>query len=62
MRMRWFSLGFTAGVGGAAYAALRLKKLREALTPKRMATTAATRVADALEAGSKRLSGDGERP
>ena len=58
MRIRWFSLGFTAGIGGAAYIAVRLKKLREALTPRRVASGAANRVADALEAGSKRLSGD----
>jgi hypothetical protein len=58
MRMRWFTLGFTAGLGGAAYAALRLRKLREALTPRRVASSAANRFADALDAGSKRLSGE----
>jgi hypothetical protein len=59
MRIRWFSLGFTAGIGGAAYAAVRLRKIREALTPKRVANRAAHRVANALDVGSKRLSGEG---
>lgn len=58
MRIRWFSLGFTAGIGSVLYAVLRLRRLREALTPRRMAGAAAHRVADALDAGSRRLSGD----
>ena len=57
MRIRWFSLGFTAGIGGAAYAVARLRRIRERLTPKRVANRAALRVADALDAGSKKLTG-----
>lgn len=56
-RFRWFTLGFTAGVSGVAYAFVRLRKLREALTPRRVANSAAHRVADALDTRGRRLTG-----
>lgn len=55
MRFRWFTLGFFTGVGSSVYGLVRLRRMRQALTPRKVAGVAANRVADALDAGSQRL-------
>jgi hypothetical protein len=54
-RIRWFSLGLAAGVGGSAWIATKVRRARQAMTPANMGRAAARGLADALEAGSRAL-------
>jgi hypothetical protein len=56
LRLRWFVLGLLVGVGSWAWVAMRLRRIRVALSPSSLARSSALRFADALEAGSRRLS------
>jgi hypothetical protein len=54
-RLRWFSLGIAAGVGGSAWVATKVRRARERLTPANVGKAAARGVADMLEAASRAL-------
>ncbi len=54
-RVRWFSLGMAAGVGGSAWVVTRLRRARQRLTPANIGRAAAGSVADLLDAGSRSL-------
>ncbi|MDH5374025.1 MAG: hypothetical protein OEX97_13865 [Acidimicrobiia bacterium] len=60
-RMRWFSLGLAAGVGGSAWAATKIRRARERLTPSNVARTLARGVADSLAAGGRSLTNEAVR-
>lgn len=56
LRMRWFSIGAVASFGVIAYAADRLRRVRENLTAANIAREAARSFAGALEMAADRVS------
>ena len=49
LRIRWFLLGVLGAVGGGAYVLVKLRAMRERLTPRNVGRAAAMAAADALD-------------
>ncbi len=60
-RMRWFFYGAISTIGATAYVVVKVRKMRERLTPETVARASALGVANLMEFTGRRLAGDRAR-